>query len=301
MFVVALVYGSFALAGGLIATAWHNSYAYWLAWFVYYALFEFLHRAHWLHSPALRGGWLARAVRYWFDVSFTPEANQVLADINEQIAAGHQFIFACEPHAPQCLQLTLGFAAHGGALPALLGRCTFVVAHASTRFIPIVREIFSAYGVISASRQALEAVLGSGYAYSLALIPSGVYGKEHALLDRARHDGSVTVYRSRERFGFLYLAAKYKCSVVPVLSPDEMDGYTMFLQQFRAWPLVLPVGRHLLAPYVPVRIHVGKPIYAGAYDYKSEQQMELLANVYYSDLAALAPGRVHIRVIEDCE
>lgn len=301
MFVFALVYVCFSIVGMVIS--WQTIFQVWFAWLLYYAVLEYAHYHNWLHNNSTRGGWLARAVWYWFDASFTPESTEVLKEIDADMrTAGKQFIFACEPHAPQCLQLTLGFAGHAAKLPSELSRRVRVVAHTSTRFIPLVREILSLYGVVGAGRYALERLLNNGD--SLALIPSGVYGKEHALLDRTQHSsGVINVYRRRERFGFLYLAVKHRAAVVPVLSPDELTSYELLFQQFRAWPLVLPIGRHLLAPRNSVRFIVGKPIDTSEYNYKSTADMQRLADRYYFELAALAPygQTVKIRMIEDCE
>lgn len=272
---------------------------YWLIfialWIAYYHVSYWL-RQH-LYSDACRNGALARWVHKVADVAFTEEARARLYTLDPDKV----YIFACEPHAPQCLHMALGFAAHACKLPDQLAHKTYVAAEASAFYIPVVREVLAIYGVVDAARDSLESLLKKGH--SFAIVPSGIPGKSHALLDKQRDDKSINIYRRREKFGFLSLAARYGAQIVPVLSPDEPHAYSMHFRHWRAWPFVLFIGRYFIFPNRPIRFHVGEPIDTKAFDARSQQSMSELAAVYYDALCKLAPDGVpvHVRYIDDSE
>ena len=297
MFALALIGLCFWLFNALIGLFVESWLGAALVLLAYYALLEGWHHADMLRSESWRGGPFARFVRHWFDVEFDTKAVEQLCRIDTEMP-GEQFVFACEPHAPQCLHMALGFAAHGGALPSRLACNIRVVAHTATRFIPLLRELLSIYGVVDSSRRTMEDIFRSGL--SVAVVPSGVYGKEHALLDEPCPH-TVTVYRHQQRFGFLALAVRHGAHIVPVLSPDEPGAYSMYNRLWRAWPFVLPIGRQIIAPQQPVRIYVGEPIETNKYNADDVESMQALAARYYKELAALAPPHytVCFRYIED--
>jgi 1-acyl-sn-glycerol-3-phosphate acyltransferase len=268
-----------------VTTRWPGYLAFWLA---YYYGFGALHRAGLLCSHWARSGidWLRRL----YDVEFTLPARDRLT----AMAAGNgQFMFACEPHGPQCMHMVFGFAAHGSGLPAALGRRVRVAAHFINRHIPLVRDVFSIFGAIDAERTAFESALRTGY--SLAVVPSGMYGKEHALLDPV--DGVTRIYR-RQQLGFLKLAAQYNVAVVPVLS-DEVHSYRLYNQWMRSWPLALMLGRYALLPLLPVRIDVGEPLPTDDVDANDPEQIAALAERFYAALVQLAPPGRRVELIAD--
>lgn len=258
-------------------------------------------RERMLHSTWLRRSALPRWVKHWANTYFTDEARERLRALPSE----KQVVIACEPHNLQCLHLSLCFAAFGDDLPEALGSKIRVVADVSAMMLPFIGELFSAFGVINSSRATFSDYIATGH--SIALCPSGITGKEHALLDTQVADAEsgmrkVFIYTSRTRLGFLSMACRHKLPIVPVLSPDEVDAYQLFGQRWRAWPFVVPIGRALIFPSKPIRVLVGEPIETAAYDSADNESMNRLAQVYRDALVRLAPPRTELvfRYIEDC-
>lgn len=195
-------------------------------------------------------------------------------------AARRQYVFAVAPHGPAADGLVAGFAGHGVARPGALQRmldATRVVAHRGYRAMPLVREIYAAFGVVPHSRTAVDAALAAGA--HLALCPSGFAGTMRCIAAQAHPaaDDCVTVYR-RRRVGFCALAARRGAHVVPVL----------VLGTARSWRCL---GAALLPPLLavhvktrtPVRCVVGAPIAAAPY----RARVDELAERYYGALIAL--------------
>jgi hypothetical protein len=258
----------------------HVDISAWLLVTVYWLVFDHAHRRGWLHSPALRRSafvdWLRRLMR----VDFTKDAYDRLGELDPARA----IVFACEPHGAQCLHMTGGFAGHGSDMPVWLGEKTRVAAHASTRYFPLVRELLSMFGVVDAHRSTVEDLLQRRHA--VALVPSGMYGKEHALLDCPRDAKTVVIYRHRKHFGFIRVAHAHSALLVPVFTPDEVSAYDCYFRRWRIFPLVFFWGKFFMIPKHAVHLHVGQPIDTAAY---GENDIDRLANRFYSELAALAP------------
>jgi hypothetical protein len=179
-------------------------------------------------------------------------------------------VFVCEPHGPACLHLVFGFAAHGGALPPALAERTLVVAHWIYLVVPLLRNVYAAFGVVDSSAGSLHRALADGY--SLALSPSGVAGLWLSLRPPARvanggggggvactgdddcaeqRAPAVDVWR-RASLGCFAYAARHAALVVPVLSPDEDHVYARCLTALGVAPLVLTLGPWLVRPRLPV-------------------------------------------------
>lgn len=258
----------------------HLAISVWLLVPVYWLVFEHAHRRGWLHSSAVRRSafvdWLRRLMR----VDFTEAAYDTLRELDSTRA----IVFACEPHGAQCLHMTGGFAGHGSSMPVWLGEKIRVAAHASTRFFPFVRELFSVFGVVDAYRSTVDDLLKRRHA--VALVPSGMYGKEHALLDCPRDPKTVVVYRHRTHFGFIRVARAHAALLVPVFTAEEISAYDCYFRRWRIFPLVFFWGKFFVIPKHAVHLHVGQPIDTTAY---SESETVNLANRFYDELAALAP------------
>lgn len=256
----------------------------------YYTVTECAHRLHWMHRTSWRRSWFVRFVRGIVNVHFYSWHTTILKSLERK-----QVMFACEPHGPMCLHLSFGFAAHGDdVIPAALADRTLVVAHWALRWVPIIRDVYSAFGVIDSDWETLDLALRQGY--SLAISPSGVAGKHRALLDDS--DSVVTIVR-RQRVGFLYMAAKHGIDVVPILSPHESRGYRFVNQWLRFWPLVAFYNRLLLYSGERAQLYVGTPISTRAYDWRNEKSMNGLIDRFYKELAALAPDGVSVRFVDD--
>lgn len=271
-----------------------------LAFDLYTRISEAAHDARYLISDYCRSGALARWVHAFVGFSFSEHALKQLA----ALPTDKKYVFCCEPHNPMVLHAALGFAAHGGTTPAALARKTLVVADTLVRYIPIVREIMSLYGVIGRSKHSLKDALDDGY--SLAIIPSGLVGKARSLLDvppASSTDQIVHIYRRRTKLGFIKLAVDAGASLVPVLEPNESHAYTLYNRHWQAWPFVLIVGRRLLAPTLPITVYVGEPISTVGVDASDSSALAAIADQLYERMAALAPPGVRVvyRAYEEYE
>lgn len=286
---IALTLISVALTAALIALLTDYFYTSWL---LYYLFGELLHRLDWLHSVRTRQGPLARRAAKFCDVEFSPLSVQRL----QALDANKKYVFALEPHAQWCLHMVF-MAACGSVLPDALAPKIRVVAHWMSRTLPLIRDVLSLYGVIDNRATSINTALAANN--SIAIVPSGLTGKEHAMLDPPPHPNDrplrVPVYR-RKQIGFLYLAVKHKAAIVPVLSPDELSAFDLYWRHWRIWLFTLARGKYFIAPLRPVRIHVGEPIDTSAYNIADAQSMTTLANLYYNQLAALAPPEYRVEI-----
>lgn len=265
----------------------------------YYIVGESLHRARLLRDNEFRRGALARWLkRCCFPVRFDTNSRRLLAQMAKRAQRnGAQYIFACEPHGPECMQMAFGFAGHGGELPAEIADNLSLVSHWLGRFLPLVRDLYSAVGVVSCTREIVESELCAGS--HLAIIPSGIKGKSQTMLEGGAHNDPksitkegklrVRVHTRGDRLGIFALAAAHDAYLVPVFSPDEQRAFALHGRWLRCWPLVLIRGWFGLLPFVDeIRVRVGEPINCKPYNHQDRQSVRNLANLYYKRLGYLA-------------
>lgn len=255
-------------------------------WIGYYALSEMLESRHLTKSHALRASRLVAYVgRVLMRCDYSAEAKQRL----EQLAkSGQQVVFACEPHGIACSHMVWGFAAHGGALPDMLASRTLVVAHVVFKCIPIVRNLYAAFGVIDNRASSVQQALQDGY--SIALVPSSILGKAKSLSAPAPvadddDDAlpAVTIWR-RASMGCFAYARRRNIAFVPVLSPDEDYAYRRFVTASGSPLWVLALGWWLVRPYCDLEWRVGRTLAPGA------KSVASFAQSVYDEFGALASG-----------
>lgn len=257
-------------------------------WIAYYAASEFVERRRWSHSPRLRAcAAVAYVGRVLIGASFSRDSVERLRALDPR----RQRLFVNEPHGVAVTHLAFGFAAHGGALPDALAERTLVVAHVVFKYIPIVRNLYAAFGVIDNSSATINRALNDGY--SLALVPSGLSGKWTSLMAPSPVDESdehcVTVLvRRRDSIGCFVYAARRALSIVPVLSPEEDHVYRRFLREFRHPYTVLALGRWFILPYAPIEWRVGAEI-------APSDRAHTLATRTYNALSSI--GEPHYKVV----
>jgi len=261
----------------------------------------------------LRVSRLSVNVARFLGVRFTHDGALVL----QQLDARRQIFFACSPHGTASLPLCL-FAGHGACrsdIPSEIAERTAIMGHWLLLLLPGVCQFFQLYGVVFSARSTVESALDRGM--NIALCPSGMLGKTSSqfsidtMPDPMSQKIPIYIPR-RERIGFLFLAAKRKALVVPVLSRNEdylftdafpsITALARFISQLTnnhwfveslAAMCVTPVGgRWLIKPRFDVEIQVGAPIDAALFDPSSKTSMATLEKQYCSSLKALE-GRVH--------
>ena len=200
---------------------------------------------------------------------------------------GRRHIFACEPHGLACCHLSL-FANPGRELELQrLGRIR-VIASSLAFAVPLVQLVYGLAGITDCSRERMEKLLLEDY--DLALSPSGVPGKEHAVQCTDTPGGDISVLRRCRIPGFVRLAARHGCVLVPVLSPDENVIYRK-APTGTWWPFVPVWGRFF---FWPLQQHVdvicGEAIDCCDYDANDEASLLQLADRFYTELSALAPA-----------
>jgi len=255
MIALLTIAAAFALFHMLVLCA---SYAlgveYWLLVAFYYIYSEMADRYGLQHAPWLRRSRFSSFVgRRLFRTKFVLQQ-----EVWDQIRQTKEpKVFVCGPHGIACSHLVFGFAAYGDQWPDAIGAHTYVVAHWIYLVIPIVRNIYAAYGVVDSRQRTIEAVLERGD--NIAICACGLIGKCHAVsgyrvvIDSATKeykyivptpDGKgafesgapavaheepelfpVVLQRSTQRLGIFKLAAQYGATVFPVLSPHEDESY----------------------------------------------------------------------------
>lgn len=159
----------------LVATPF--TFHYFAVWLAYYAASECVEWYGLLHMPSWRRSRFARYIgRTLYRSRFSTDLEHTSS--YSEIKTG-PIMFILEPHGYASLHMVFGFAAHGGALPRDIADRTFVVAHWTCRLLPIIRNIFSAFGVIYSNRSHVERVLKRGY--NIAVCASGITGKYMAM------------------------------------------------------------------------------------------------------------------------
>jgi len=255
MLVLVALYLLFSWFHALASTlAWALGVSELYIWAAYFAAsYACESRLH-THRPDWRGGWLAAFVgRVLQRTAFANPGRLETLD-------RRQYIFACYPHGIAPLHLIFGFAAHGGqpGLPPELAARTLVVAHWIFKGVPLLRNLYAAFGVIGSDRASVKWALDAGY--SLAIAPGGLAAKSDSLLER-RDDDRVYVHTSRNRLGIYEYANRYGCPIVPIFSPHEDDTYLRLFTRLRCAPLVLVLGRWLVFQRRDeLRWTVGRPV-----------------------------------------
>ena len=268
-------------AGGWLLMAISDSWLVRLMILVVYVIGgEYAHRVGALRVERFRSAALARLVQWLAPTHFDAESAARLALLARQ---RRQVVFGIAPHGPLCLGLVIGFAGHCGQLPAQLSERLVIVGHWFIRALPFVRELASAFGIISSSRVTVDEAFERNQ--HLALIPCGMLSKLRCLVEKTPRDKhTVVVHRSAKRFGFIALAARNGALLVPVLAPDENRLYDLYGAHFGLWPLTLVLGRWLLLPKKKSTVRVGMPI--DTLDFAND--IPGLERAYYAALSKLA-------------
>jgi hypothetical protein len=132
-----------------------------------------------------------------------------------KIHTERRVMYAVAPHGISCF----GFAAT--FVPSVRGRVR-VMASRLFLYAPLVRDIWFAAGVVTATRETFDACIARGE--NIAVIPSGVEGLYHEVITPVDHAARViNVYRVRA--GFLALAIRHRMLLVPVLACGENNVY----------------------------------------------------------------------------
>lgn len=205
------------------------------------------------HMPWLRGSRLTKHIARWLINGKFVVQPEVWESI---VSYKRPKMFVCGPHGIACSHL-VSFAAYAGHWPDSVGARTRVVAHWIYLCIPLVRNIYTAYGVIDSRRSSIVWALERGD--NVALCACGLIGKCQAVsgyrvvLDSttkqykyvvptrdgrgAFEDGTpavnykqpelfpVVLQRSSTRLGCFALAMSYGAPVFTVLSPHEDEAY----------------------------------------------------------------------------
>jgi len=203
-------------------------------------------------------------------------------------------IYACEPHGLACCHLAL-FANPGAELPPEQTRRIRVVSTPLTFLVPLVRLAYSLVGIVTSDLWIMSEILANGD--SLALSPSGVAGKEHAVRSRDAADGRISILRPRRIPGFVRLAARHRCLVVPVLSPDENLTFHKLDSPLVWWPLVPMWGRWFFGSVRErVVVECGEPIDFADISPDDTPALLQATEDFYAALAAMAPAGRRVRV-----
>lgn len=212
----------------------------------------------------------------------------LMVDHDVVATPGRQTLYAVEPHGEACLGFATTFA------PSADGRVR-LLAWSIFRYVPFLRDLYLLGGVVPSAPASAERWLAAGA--DLAVIPSGVRGLYHAVVDAPpppRRDPKerkkLRVYKVN--LGFCALAIKRRLLLVPVLSCNEQLAFVKW-RLIDALPflstLIVGVTLH---PQVTV---LGEPIDARDYD-----TVEALADEYYGRLAALGASVGYEVELIDC-
>jgi hypothetical protein len=269
----------------------------WLVWLAYWTAGTYWLLASDLSWPWLRSARLSNALRRGVAaVRFDDRSYERLCALRERLEHGKQAVFAIEPHGYACISVALLFAGYGterslrNALGPLAASRVRVVSHWIALGIPFVRELYAVFGVVDSSRATVFGALERGA--HIAVIPSGMAGKELGALHDAAPNVVDVVRRPDERLGFVYAAAHFRALLVPVLAIDENHAYASIGPSFAPWWAQVVLGRYFVAPFwraQPMRVAVGEPLDAAcAQPRPSKAHIHELAQRYYAALEALA-------------
>lgn len=207
------------------------------------------------------------------------------------LSPSRQYVFAVHPHGIHCMPLSQ-FTTYGSdfdvQFPGLVGHCITGLAATVMFKLPLVREIFLAWGYVDASRTVADRVLGCGRS---VLVCTG--GEEESMYTTGGRD--IVVLRKRK--GFIRLALSHGADIVPVFGVGNSDTYRtydLFTRQ-RMWlqknaGIALPIfhGRYCTPlPYkVPIRVLIGEPIQTPAPKVRGERPDEDLVDKFHTEYIA---------------
>jgi hypothetical protein len=279
----------FVIAQFLVSLITSDRYMQLVIWVAYYALSEILESRDMMHAPSWRASRFARFVRRFTRVQFHQSQVQRIAEL---LGSDECTIWMIGPHGMGCFGMIFGFAAPGsderesGITEKNLARLR-VVAHPIYKFIPILRNIYAAFGVIG-GKSAVKAALERKD--SLVVTPCGFMGKYFSLLHgpsglspdfwyswqnpRTRQVETVmargqpdifddcTLVLKTENLAIFAMAKRYNARLVNVLSPEEDHTYlrTHLSSKFAAYTVTL--GPWLFGQKLPVlEFYVGRAYY----------------------------------------
>lgn len=184
-------------------------------------------------------------------------------------------LFAVEPHGAVCYGMSVQF----GPTVDSSEKATRVrmMAHPTFQYVPFARELYMAFGVVPAKRAFFELLVSRKE--SVALIPSGIVGMQHALLEQ-NDANMIVVYRPRKTPSCFELAHKHKMLVVPVLSCNERHMQLRWTL-FERWPIVSTLFWGFRRQ--PVMTVTGAPL-----DTATFETVDALVDAYYKSLMELA-------------
>jgi len=205
-------------------------------------------------------------------------------------------IFVVEPHGMLCCGLSL-LAGPGTKLPPELTRRIHVVAHWSAFLFPIVGALYNIANMIPNCATSVLRCLRKGD--SVAVSPSGIAGKNHAVRCADVPGGLTTILRRSRVPGAVRLAADVGAEIVPVLVPDANCTLAkpFDVPRWVPWWLVPTWGRYGFMPVVDeVHVIFGKPIRPDA-----SESIESLADRVYDGLKTLAPAGRRVCIVRAYE
>ena len=200
------------------------------------------------------------------------------------LPADEAYILCLHPHGILPFGSMLNFCSDVNGVRDLLPGVRYNALAASFCFyLPGVRELYLAAGIIDAARYVAEGVLRSGR--SLVLVPGGASEALHA------RPGSATLILQRRR-GFIKLALETGAALVPVYSFGETNTYMQVESGPGSWVsaakakfqsvfgMSMPLVRNLLPLECQVTTVVGKPIPVERASQPSDEQVEALKARY---------------------
>jgi hypothetical protein len=133
-------------------------------------------------------------------------------------------LFICHPHGLYGLTWFLHFSTSLTAWP--FQRRPVLAVHSVFFKIPLLRELFLYHNCIEAKETEIKKALGEGK--SVALLVGGV---EELLLTQT---GSLKLVLDK-RNGFVRIAQEMKVPLIPVVSPNENDLFTLLETPWTQW------------------------------------------------------------------
>ena len=148
-------------------------------------------------------------------------------------------LFICHPHGLYGLTWFLHFSSSLTSWP--LQQKPVLAVHSVFFKIPILRELFVHHKCIEAKESQIKSVLREGK--SVALLLGGI---EELLMTQS---GSLKLVLEK-RNGFVRIAQEMKVPLIPLVSPNENDLFTLFESEWTKW----------LQEFVYKHFHLALPI-----------------------------------------
>jgi 1-acyl-sn-glycerol-3-phosphate acyltransferase len=208
--------------------------------------------------------------------------------------SGRRFIFGLHPHGPVPLAASV-LLPQLYRWPWLVRRLRVGVASAVFN-VPFLREFYTVFGSVDASRRVLDGLLDRGL--SIVLLPGGIREQ----LKVCEDDEEVIVLRNRK--GFVRLALQHGASLVPVFGFGERKGYrtSRALNLLSHWlrrfckagvPAIRGQWCSLMPWPSPLTIVFGQPIPVPRVPEPSDQQVDELHARYVDAVAHLYETHKH--------